>query len=80
MPSSLFRFRFLLPASPPCGNTIELYIQQRTRTHLLKSSLGAERGQVRPDKAVALLGNLLQVHVRPQLHVLGVDAQDLHAP
>lgn len=45
--------------------------------YLLKSSLRAEGGQVRAHKAVTLCSNLLQVHISTQLHVLGVDPQNL---
>jgi hypothetical protein len=46
---------------------------------LLKGSLGAERSKIRADVAVRLAGDLLEVDVVSELHVLGVDAENLQA-
>ena len=44
-------------------------------TNLLQRGFRAERCQVRPDVAVGLGRDALQVHVIREFHVLGVDAQ-----
>ena len=51
----------------------------RNPPNLLQSCLAAESGQIRPDMPVALRSHLLQVQILSQLHVLGVDAQNLQA-
>ena len=48
-------------------------------TDALHSRLRAKRGDVGADVAVRLLGELLEVDVVAQLHVLGLDAQHLEA-
>ena len=67
-----------LPLPPtPAPPTLSPAHPMQPRPHLLQGCFGTEGGKVGAHKAVALLGHLLQVYVVRQLHVLGVDTQDL---
>eukprot|EP00962_Isochrysis_galbana_P008699 scaffold2423_cov113-Isochrysis_galbana.AAC.9 len=58
----------------------ETAIESRTSASISSSSsLGAQGGEVGADVAVGLLGELLKVDIIRELHVLGVNAQDLEA-
>ena len=46
-------------------------------TNLLHGSLGAERGNIGTDVTVSLRGDLLEINTLGELHVLGVDLEDL---
>jgi len=62
---------------------VDLVVVQVDDVHLLADALhrclSAQRGDVGAHVAVGLLGDLLEVDVVRQLHVLGVDAQNLEA-
>ncbi|GMT16846.1 hypothetical protein PFISCL1PPCAC_8143, partial [Pristionchus fissidentatus] len=48
-------------------------------TNLLESSLGAERRQIGTNVSVALVGDLLEINIVSELHVLGVNAENLQS-
>merc|ERR1719440_2620001 len=62
---------------------VDFVVVQVDDVHLLANALHgglrAQRGNVGADVAVRLLGELLEVDVVAQLHVLGLDAQHLEA-
>lgn len=62
---------------------VDSLVLQVDDVHLLANALHgglcAQLGQISTDITVGLLGNRLQVDVLSQLHVLGVNAQNLQA-